>query len=389
MPPPPAPLVALGRPGSRLRGRPLVAWEGPAPARILVLRFSALGDVVLITPALEALRRAFPEAHIAVATKARLLPLLEHNPVISQLIPLPEGEGVRAFARRLAEAGPFDALLDLHGKLRSLALRLLLPRPRRTAVWTARDRLRTLPAALLLAPARAEAPTADCFHAAAEELAGRALPRGTLRVFPDPAAVTEVLALLRGAGFEPGQLGPRRPLLGLSPGAAWATKAWPAARWAELAARALREGVQVVVQGSEAERPLGREIAAAVRALVPAGPGAPGLLDLCGALDVRGLVALVSRCTAFVAGDTGPMHVARAQGVPTVAIFGSTDPGMFEWGGHRALTAPGVACAPCSFYGRKRCPRGHLRCLTGILVPPVWEAVAAALREGGERFVSA
>jgi ADP-heptose:LPS heptosyltransferase len=144
----------------------------------------------------------------------------------------------------------------------------------------------------------------------------------------------------------------------------------------------------VVIQGSAAERPLGQELSALVRA-ADVSAAVPPLLDLCGELDVRGLVALSSLCTAFVAGDTGPMHVARALGVPTVAVFGSTDPGMFEWGGHHPVVAAGVACAPCSFHGRKRCPRGHLRCLTELGVAPVWAAVEAALSGGRGRFVSA
>ena len=81
--------------------------------------------------------------------------------------------------------------------------------------------------------------------------------------------------------------------------------------------------MQVAVQGSESERGLGELIA----------KEAPGAVDLCGKLDLPAMGGFISRCSAFVSNDSGPMHMARALGVPTLAIFGSTDPAMFEFGG--------------------------------------------------------
>ena len=78
--------------------------------------------------------------------------------------------------------------------------------------------------------------------------------------------------------------------------------------------------------------------------------------------DIPTLIGIVSLCAAFLANDSGPMHLARALRVPTVAVFGSTDPGMFAWDGHAALSVE-LPCAPCSFHGRASCPLGHLRCL--------------------------
>src|SRR5207248_2547489 len=82
-------------------------------------------------------------------------------------------------------------------------------------------------------------------------------------------------------------------------------------------------GLQVAVQGSESERGLGELIA----------KEAPGAVDLCGKLDLPAMGGFISRCSTFVSNDSGPMHMARALGVPTLAIFGSTDPAMFEFGG--------------------------------------------------------
>jgi len=113
-----------------------------------------------------------------------------------------------------------------------------------------------------------------------------------------------------------------------------------------------------------------------------------GAVDLTGKLDLPGLGGFVSCCTAFVANDSGPLHIARALGVPTLAIFGSTDPGMFDFAGHALLFA-GVECAPCSFFGRSRCPRGHFRCMLDLTEERAWEALAPLLRAGRRLPLSA
>ena len=338
---------------------------------VLVLRFSAVGDVVLTAPAIDALRAAWPDARIVYAVKERLAHIVEHNPNVDEVIALREGEGPLSYARRLRAARP-SAVLDLHGKIRSRILRALLPGIPKV-VWHKRDFRDTLPVKLALRPYHASMPFADRYHAAVEQLVGRSLPRGKLQYFLGPDDVDAADAVLRAAG-----IGPGRPLLGLSPGANWATKRWPVERFAGLARRALAQGVQVAVQGSAAEAPLARLVAQL----------APGAVDLSGKLDLRALGGFIARCAAFVANDSGPMHVARALGVPTLALFGSTDPAMFDFSGHQALFA-GVPCAPCSFFGRRRCPRGHFRCMLDLGEDRAWGALAPLLSRGRLPLLSA
>ena len=338
---------------------------------VLVLRFSAVGDVVLTAPAIDALRAAWPDARIVYAVKERLAHLVAHNPNVDEVIALRDGEGPLAYARRLRAAHP-TAVLDLHGKIRSRILRALLPGVRKV-MWHKRDFRDTLPVKLALRPYHASMLFADRYHAAVEELVGRTLPKGKLQYFPGPGDRAAADQALRAAGLDPA-----RPLLGLSPGANWATKRWPVERFAGLARRALARGMQVAVQGSAAEAPFGSEVARL----------APGTADLCGKLDLPALGGFISGCSAFVANDSGPMHIARALGVPTVAFFGSTDPRMFDFRGHEMLFA-GVPCAPCSFFGRRRCPRGHFRCMLDLDEERAWGALEPLLSAGRLPLLSA
>jgi len=338
---------------------------------VLVLRFSAVGDVVLTGPAIHALRIAWPDARIVYAVKQRLSHLVEHNPNVDDVIALRDGEGLFSYARRLRATRP-SVVLDLHGKIRSRIVRALLPGVPKV-VWHKRDFRDTLPVKLALRPYHASMLFADRYHAAVEQMVGRELPKGKLEYFlgPDDLAVAD--AALRAAGVDP-----HRPLLGLSPGANWATKRWPVERFAGLARRALERGLQVAVQGSASEAPLGTAVARL----------APGAVDLSGKLDLRGLGGFIARCTAFAANDSGPMHMARALGVPTLAFFGSTDPTMFDFRGHEVLFA-GIPCAPCSFFGRRRCPRGHFRCMLDLTEERAWGALSPLLSAGRLPLLSA
>ncbi len=343
----------------------------PAPEVVAILRFGVVGDVVLTAPAIEALHRAWPRTRILFAVKARYRHLVANNPHIAEVLPLDPGESPWSLAGRLRQRG-VKAILDLHNTLRSKAIRACLPDVP-SVVWHKRDFADTVAVKLVLRPYRASMPFADRYHAAVERLVGQPLERGQLAYHLGPGDRDAADAVLRAAGVDLA-----KPILGLSPGTNWATKQWPAERFGELAKRAVAAGLQVVVQGSGAEK----HIVASVRAV------APEAIDLSGQLDLAGLGGLISRCTAFVANDSGPMHIARGLGVPTLAFFGSTDPGMFHFTGHAVLFA-GVSCSPCSFFGRAKCPKGHFRCMLDLGVDQAWDALQPLLQGGRRGLVTA
>jgi len=166
--------------------------------------------------------------------------------------------------------------------------------------------------------------------------------------------------LLSRAGLGPGE----RPV-GIHPGSTYGTaKRWPLERFARVADRLQREaGVRVVLLGGPGEEALARDMAGCM--------GTPPL-NLAGKTDIPLLAGVLRQCRVLVCNDTGPMHLAAAVGTPVVALFGPTDPsGTAPLGGGHALLRHPVDCSPCL---RRECPVDH-RCMTGLSVDAVWEAV--------------
>lgn len=337
--------------------------------RVAVLRFSAVGDVVLTLPAMRALRAA--GAEVWLVTRAPLHALFSGEPWIHPL-PLAPGEGAIPLAARLRRIAP-DQLLDLHGSLRARALAALLPEIP-VIRWQKRPPHEAPLARLGLRRPRASGRVEDRMLSAARTLIRACAdppdpgpdPAPPLRPDPDRAARWR-------ARIPPGAIA-------LCPGAGHPTKEWPIRRWIALADRLRAAGTPLVVTGGPGERD---RCAPLLDPAARAG-GACGaeIVDAVGA-PLEDLPALLAACRAVVANDSGPMHLGRALGLPTVALFGPTDPGMFDLCSPRRAPGPTAlirrdpGCAPCSFFGGPRCPLGHHRCMEEIAEEEVLSALAA------------
>ena len=334
------------------------------PRSVLVLRLSSAGDVVLTAPALAALRRAWPDSRIVFATYAHYLPLLRGNPHVDAILPIARQGALQDLLQQARREAP-AALLDLHGKLRGWALQLLLWR-RPVQRWRKRPWTQSLAVRYGGARYHAEGTLCQRYADAVARLVGRPLEPEPLRYYVTPADRQAAAALLQARGLDLS-----RCLVGMAPGAMWASKRWPAPRFAALARWLHGQGHQVVVSGSPAEASLVDEVVA----------GAPGAVGIVAEADLGTLGGIVAHCAAFVANDSGPMHMARGLGVPTLVLFGSTDPGQFDFSGHEMLRV-GTHCSPCCFHGRAECPRGHMRCLQDLRVDLALAALQRLLQRG-------
>jgi heptosyltransferase-2 len=177
-----------------------------------------------------------------------------------------------------------------------------------------------------------------------------------------------------------GLLERNRPILGLHPGSVWASKRWPPGSFADLAARALEQGVQVLIFAGRGEEDLAGAIVQGVRG-IRRRQEEPDLHDFSSRVSLPELAACISRLDCYLSNDSGPMHMAWALRTPVVAIFGPTVRafGFTPRGKKDRVLEAEVPCRPCGRHGHTRCPLGHHLCLTSVRPEAVWAAVRQVL----------
>ena len=319
--------------------------------RILLVKISSFGDVLHALPTLEALRAAYPRAHITWLVEAAYAPLLSGHPALDEVWVAPRLRPAEFFSgsnpatlRRLVQqlrARPFDLVVDLQGLLKSAVWVALARSPRKVGYDKTRE-LSYLALTERVDPFDPEAHAVKRYLNLAHYLgAPPALPR--FRLGLDAAA--DISALI------PAETG--RPLAVLHPGARWTSKLWPLASWARLAEWLRDRGFRVAVTGGPADRELAASLAAQCRA---------PLLNLAGRTSLAQLAGILRKSRLAVTTDTGAMHLAAALGTKVVALFGPTAPWRTSpFGeGHRVVRL-GLPCSPCF---KRQCPEP--RCLTDL-----------------------
>ena len=329
------------------------------PPRILIVRLSSMGDVLLTTPLIRALRERHPDATITFVTKTGFASLLVDNPRIAEVIGYDPATPLKALAERI-KGGGFTHRLDLHGNLRTRWLRFMVG-----GIWGSYPKHR-LARALLIRTKRDRyrdpRPVAERYFDAADGLG--VSPSGQpLEFFVRREAMEAAQQFLSDRG-----LGADRQLIAVCPGAHHATKRWPLRHWQHLVTQLTTTGWDVVVLGGPAERQLGEDVAAA---------GAESAANAAGAFDFPGSAALLKLSRRAVSGDTGLMHLATAVQTPVVALFGPTvrQFGFYPYGGRATVLERDLPCRPCSAMGGPACPLGHHRCLVDLTPDAVFDAI--------------
>jgi lipopolysaccharide heptosyltransferase III len=355
--------LSLNDPAARRGGLP-----GLEPgARILILRLRSLGDLVLTTPALAALHDWRPDLRLAVLVEPAFRHVFEGHPAVEETIATDGFAGTVGELRRRRFAIAFNQ----HGGPRSAFLAAAAGAPVRVA-W-AGSQFSFLYQVLVPGPEAFYGPRP--VHSVEHRMTQfywLGLPRGPIppaKLYPQPDAVNSMESKLEARGIAPG-----RPYAVLQPGAAFATRRWPFEHFAPLAAWLAAEAnlAPVVLLG-----PGEREIRAEARELFRS----PAVVVE--GLDLRELIALVSRARLFVGHDTGPTHVAAAVGCPVVAIFGSSSPAIWRpWATPSRVVLNEFSCRPCP--GDRCYAFDRPRCILSVTQEQVREACRALLAETEE-----
>ena len=327
---------------------------------VLVIRYSALGDVVLATSVLDPLRARFPGARIEWVTSPAYAPLLEGLPGIERVHRIGRGGIREAVDLAVTLRGRFDLAIDLQNKVKSAVVARAAGR--RQLVFRRRTSRQAALALLGIDPP-VRGPHATELYA--EVLRPLGIDRaGATRVALSGAARDGAASALAGSP---------RPRVAFAPGASRATKLWPAERFAEVADALAADGASVVLAGGPSDSEALARFRAALRA--------PVVGDLT-RLPVEGLAAGLASVDLLVSCDSGPVHLAGAVRTPVLAVFGPTSPE--RWGPPppgRAVRFP-IDCAPCSNHGGARCPEGHHRCMTDLAAAAVIAEARAMLGRG-------
>jgi lipopolysaccharide heptosyltransferase I len=359
------------------------------PSRILIVRLSALGDVVHALPMLDALRRARPDAEIGWLVEEKASSLLAGHPQIDQLWVAPRAQlagllrrgrviaALRLLVRFIGElrAAGYELVIDAHSNARSSFLALCSGARRRIGFA----------------------------HGHAKEGAGwlytdRVVPTHLLKV-------QRALDLLRPLGIDPRgaraalgipeatrtwahaqveQLG-GRPAIAIHPGVsdAGAIKRWEPERFGRAAARLAHErGARCLVTWGPGERELAQRVVDASEGCAVLGPETGSILDL---------AAIYEACDLVVGVDTGPLHLAAALGIPVVGLYGPKDPAIYApWdartGAAAAVVNRPVHCSPCN---ARTCANGTVICMPAIQVDDVVAAAGAELARDPDRMAAA
>lgn len=349
-----------------------------APRRIMVRGTNWVGDAVMTLPALEALNAACPQAGIEVVARPWVAAVYEAHPAVQRVhhlnahtahkwawgrVRLARELGREHFDWAVLFQNAFEAAfiawlarVPVRVGFDSDARRMLLTHPVRRLAWMRRVHETSYYLWILRGAGLLD-------H---DPPAEGVTPRLYIRD-QDRAWAGEFLAA-RG-------LDKAGNLVGMAPGAAFGpAKCWPADRYAAAAGMLADKGLgPALLFGSNSERPAVEAVAALA--------GEDRVVDLAGRTDLGQALALLARLSLFITNDSGLMHAAAALGVPTVAVFGSTNPTATGPLGPRVrVVYHPVDCAPCK---KPNCPTGDLKCLTAISPEEVAEAGLELLAGGG------
>ena len=340
----------------------------PVPLeRILVIRLRALGDVLLATPAIRALREAYPDAHLAMMVRKNMAGAVEGNPHLDEVIICDPWYGeswssIRKAAEflrvvRRLRRGRFDLVIDLFGNPRSAWLTLLSGAPYRLG-YNVRGRRHAYNLHKERNLQRGEPRSEVDVHLDMVRLLGVDTEDRHLVFRIDEAHRTAVRRFLKDHG-----IGEADEWVTLTPSAKWQAKRWKPEFYGRLARLLTEEGIPVVVLWGPGERPLAEDIAGAGGDRVWPAPET----------NLKELGALVEASSMLIGTDSGVTHLADAVDTPSVVIYGPTDPRVWHAENterHVALRAEEVDCLACN---RKQC-ESH-ECMENLTPERVMKAV--------------
>ncbi len=334
------------------------------PKKILILRLSSIGDILLTSPFIRQARKGFPEAQIDFAVKSVFKELVAYNPNINTVYEIKPERG-RAGLRdlnRVFKNQTYDFVFDLHNNFRTKMLSAGL---NKTVIH--KDRLkRALLVYLKKNTYREIIPIPQRYLYTAKN-AGVQDDGGGLELFWPKGVEEKANQILAERHIN-------TDFIALAPGAAHATKRWPAEYFKELVHNLNNDFKgKIVLLGSAAEQAELNELVSSAR-----------VINFAGNLSLLESAAVLKRANLLVTNDSGLMHMASAVKTPAIALFGSTvkEFGFFPYRSDAIILEDNtINCRPCSHIGRESCPKGHFDCMRKISPQMVLKEIETKIAE--------
>jgi heptosyltransferase-2 len=340
--------------------------------RILIRGTNWIGDVVMTLPAVAAIRKRWPGAQIHVLAKPWVAEIYRRSPDVDGIIVFQEPgshAGIKGKWRLAAEirSGRFDCAILLQNAIEAAILAWLAGIPLR-AGYNSDGRGALLTHSVRRTKAIRQVHQIDYYLEMVRALGCLATERSVV-LLPGSNEPDTVRNLFNQYGIESG-----RPLIGIAPGAAYGpAKKWFPERFASVADRLIDEtGAQAILFGSGNDKESASAVARNAR---------HPMIDIAGKTNLSEAMALIAKCKLFLSNDSGLMHVAGALGIPTVGIFGSTNPATTSPVGKKSMVIHhDVQCSPCL---KQVCPT-DFRCMDLISVEEVYSNARELLNGEGK-----
>ena len=330
------------------------------PFRILIRSSNWLGDAVMSAPAVRAIKAGRPDAHITVAAPSKIASMWKLMPEVSEIIPLPN-KSLVATVRSIRRQSRFDVVILFPNSLRTALETWLSKIPRRVGY---RGHFRSWLLNQIIYQRETPGPIehqADRYLRVASEL-GASVQHNRREALHRVPAISDGTRSVPPAD--------KRMKLALSPGAEYGpAKRWLPHRFAEVAAAVVTKlSVQWILLGTATDMAVGETIAKTL---------GDSCVNRIGQTTLEQLIDELRECRLLLTNDTGTMHLASLLGVPTVAIFGSTEPRLTKpLGGRQIIVRHQVECSPCFL---RECPI-DFRCMKAVRVEEAINAVLSILQ---------
>lgn len=338
--------------------------------KILIIRLSSIGDIILTTPLIRAVRKKYPYAQLFFLVKKNFESILKYNPHINHLIIFDKNKGRNELKRIALELKNqnIDWIIDIHRNFRSFYLRKIL-KPSLITSYSKKIIYRTLLVYFKINRYKNNKQIYLRYFEAVEKQGIQYDGKGTEVYFSDDDH-NEIKNTLAADGYTNHQL-----LIVICPGASSENKRWLKEYFATVGEHFVKmENAFIALLGGPQDEKLCNDVKKIMTV---------GAMNYAGVFLLSESAALLKKADLVITNDTGMMHAAQSQKTPVVAIFGPTtkELGYFPLPDHRSIVIEnnGLRCRPCTHNGLNKCPRQHFKCMKEILPHQVIKAAEKLL----------